>query len=163
MDGSIRPLLPYTREQTAAYCRERGLPWREDESNDADRFARGRVRTRLVPAFREIHPAAEANVLAVAELLRDEAAVLDAAVEQALGGRRQIELDALRALPTALGRLVVQRLADGAAGRPAPGTARRLSEIVALGDDAALDLPYGVRASTRGGVLRFGRTPPLRG
>ena len=158
----IRPLLPYTREQTAAYCRERGLTWREDESNDADRFARTRVRARLVPAFREIHPAAEANVLAVAELMRDEAAVLDAAVDDALGGRRHIELAHLRALPPALARLVVQRLADGAAGRPAPGTARRLPEILTLGDDNALDLPYGVRASTRAGVLRFVRTPPLR-
>ncbi len=26
----IRPLLHMTREDTAAYCRERGLPWRED-------------------------------------------------------------------------------------------------------------------------------------
>ena len=77
----LRPLLNYTREQTAEYCSERGLEWREDESNDQDAYARARIRSRLVPALREIHPAAEENVLALAAILRDEAAVLDAAVD----------------------------------------------------------------------------------
>ena len=59
----IRPLLALTREQTAAYCEERGLRWREDESNEDERFARVRVRDALVPALRAVHPAAERNVL----------------------------------------------------------------------------------------------------
>ncbi|HZU61296.1 MAG TPA: hypothetical protein VE983_10040, partial [Solirubrobacteraceae bacterium] len=64
---------------------------------------------------------------------------------------------ALRSLPLALRRLVVQRLADGAAGQPAPGTARRADEVAALGQNAALDLPHGVRAVVERGVLRFER------
>jgi tRNA(Ile)-lysidine synthase len=153
----IRPLLSFTREQTASYCRERGLAWREDESNETDAYARGRVRTRLVPALREIHPGAEQNVLALVELLREEAEVLQELVDDALGGETQIELDRLRQLPPALRRLVVQRLADAAVGRPAPGTARRADEIAALGDHAALDLPHGVRAEVRRGTLRLVR------
>src|SRR5579864_7159497 len=43
----VRPLLGVTREETAAYCRERGLGWREDPSNEAEGFARARVRRRL--------------------------------------------------------------------------------------------------------------------
>jgi tRNA(Ile)-lysidine synthase len=47
----IRPLLRFTREQTGAYCVERGLSWRDDESNDSDAYARGRVRcARSIPA-----------------------------------------------------------------------------------------------------------------
>jgi tRNA(Ile)-lysidine synthase len=157
----VRPLLSYTREQTAAYCTERGLGWCEDETNDSAVYARGRIRGTLVPALREIHPAAEDNVLMLAELLRDEAAVLDAAVDAALGGSADIELARLRELPVALARLVVQRLADRAAGAPAPGAARRIGEILAMGDDAALDLPHRVRAASRKGVLAFERTPPL--
>ncbi|MGO9754532.1 MAG: tRNA lysidine(34) synthetase TilS [Solirubrobacteraceae bacterium] len=165
-DGAlVRPLLALTRDQTAAYCRARGLSWREDETNAALTYARGRVRATLVPALREIHPAAERNVLALAELLRDEALVLDAAVDQVLGGGATIELAKLRELPVALARLVVQRLADRAAGQPAPGSARRLAGILALSEHgtAALDLPHGVRAELRSGVLRFARTPALRG
>ena len=121
----VRPLLAVTREQTAQYCRERGLGWREDPSNQALEFARARIRTNLVPALREVHPAAEQNVLALAALLRDEAAVLDGLLDEILGGRTEVELALVRDLAPALRRLLVQRLADLAAGGPAPGTARR--------------------------------------
>jgi tRNA(Ile)-lysidine synthase len=151
----IRPLLRVSRAQTAAHCRARGLTWREDESNQSDAYARVRIREWLVPALQAIHPAAEENVLALAEILRDEAEVLDGVVDQVLEGRGELELARLRALPPALARLVVQRLADGAAGRPAPGTARRAREVASMGDNAALDLPHGVRAVTERGVLRF--------
>ena len=163
-EGSlVRPLLNYTREQTAAYCTARGLEWREDESNEQGAYARGRIRARLVPALREIHPAAEENVLALAAIMREEAAVLDEAVDAALMGRNEIPLARLRELPDALRALVVQRLADGAAGAPAPGAARRAGEVAALPDHgrAALDLPRGVRAMAEAGVVRFERTPPL--
>src|SRR5207248_7434446 len=115
----VRPLLGVTREETAAYCTERGLSWREDESNDSRAYARARVRATLVPAFRDVHPAAEANILALAEILRDEAEVLDGLVDEALDDRSGITLQRLRELPIALARLVVQRLADCAAGGPA--------------------------------------------
>jgi tRNA(Ile)-lysidine synthase len=150
----LRPLLRFTREQTAAYCTERGLSWREDETNVSDAYARGRVRARLVPSLQAIHPAATDNVLALAEVLRDEAAVLDALVDEVLEGRPEIELVTLRGLPPALRRLVVQQLADRAVGGPAPGSARRADEIAAMGENAKLDLPH-VRAIAERGTLRF--------
>lgn len=154
-NGILRPLLSFTREQTTAYCVERGLAWREDESNESDAYARARIRSRLVPAFREVHPAAEENVLALAAILREEAEFLDDLVGDALHGREEIALHELRGLRRPLQRLVVQRLADQAIGRPAPGTARRTDEVVALGADASLDLPHGVRAVVQRGILRF--------
>lgn len=157
----VRPLLRYTREQTAAYCEERELAWREDESNDSDAYARGRIRGALVPALRDVHPAAEQNVLELAEVLRDEGEVLDRLVADALDGRREIELVRLRALPPALRRLVVQQLADAAAGGLAPGAARRADEIAALHNGNALDIGSAVRATVSDGVVRLGRTPPI--
>src|SRR5690349_17836746 len=73
----VRPLLGVTREETAAWCRARGLDWRDDATNDSRVYARGRVRADLVPVLRAVHPAAERNVVRTAELLRDEAEVLD--------------------------------------------------------------------------------------
>lgn len=155
----VRPLLTYTREQTAAYCTEHGLRWREDESNKDQAFARNRVRAELVPALRQIHPAAEQNVLALSRLLREEAEVLDVLVDAALRGGSQISLASLREQPPALRRLIVQRLADEAVGGPAPGIARRAEEIAAMGPTAMLDLPR-VRARTERGMLRFERLAP---
>jgi tRNA(Ile)-lysidine synthase len=164
-DGSlVRPLLGFTREQTTSYCEERGLAWRDDPTNDEDGYARNRVRLRLAPALAEIHPAAARNVLRTAELLRDEAEVLDGLVDAELDGsagapRGAIELERLAALPPALRRLVVQRLADAAAGRPVPGAANHADEVAALRrtGTAMLDLGRGVRAIAERGILHAER------
>jgi tRNA(Ile)-lysidine synthase len=155
----VRPLLSLTRSETAAYCSARELAFIEDETNDQDRFARGRVRNGVLPALRDVHPAAERNVLAVAELLRDEAEVLDELVADVLVGAPEVSLARLRVLHPALARLVVQKLADDAAGGPAPGAARRLEELLALPENGttSLDLPHGVRAIADRGTLRFVR------
>ncbi|OAI39018.1 hypothetical protein AYO39_00740 [Actinobacteria bacterium SCGC AG-212-D09] len=160
----VRPLLAFTREQTADYCGERGLEWCEDETNSTDKYARGRVREGLVPALEAVHPGAIWNVLALAAVLRDEGAVLDALVDETLDGRDRIELARLRALPPALRRLVVQRLADGAAGGPAAGVAPRADEVAAMSEHgtAMLDLP-GVRAVAERGIVRFMRRTPAAG
>ena len=157
----VRPLLGATRLETAAHCRARGLRWREDASNQDPAYARNRVRAGLLPALRELHPAAEANVVRSAELLRDEAAVLDEVVDTALAGRDTIAVEHLAALPPALARLVVRRLAEAAAGRLCARAAGRLPDILALGD-GALDLGDGARAIVAGGVLRVEPTPPGR-
>lgn len=155
----VRPLLALTRTDTATYCRARELAFVEDETNEQDRFARSRVRNGLVPALRAVHPAAEQNVLALAELLRDEAEVLEELLADVLAGATEVPLARLRLLNRALARLVVQELADAAAGGLAPGAARRLEELLALPEDrtAALDLPHGVRAIAERGALRFVR------
>ncbi len=107
----IRPLLAVTREQTAAYCEARGLEWREDESNDSEQYARTRVRHGLVGALRAVHPAAEANVLRTAALLREETELLDGLVSDALAGRESI----------AIARLEANAGRAGASGGGAPG------------------------------------------
>lgn len=129
----VRPLLDVSREQTAAYCVERGLAWREDASNEDERFARARVRKLLVPVLREIHPAAESNVLRTARLLREEAELLDALVERELGGGESIRIERLAALSPALTRLIVIRLAEQAAGTYVPQAGERVAELLALG------------------------------
>ena len=95
-----------------------------------------------------------------AELLREEAEVLDVVVDTALAGRDRIAVTQLAALPPALARLVVRRLAEAATGGLCARAAGRLEEIVALGD-GALDVGDGARAVVAGGVLHFEATPPL--
>lgn len=159
----VRPLLRagLSREDTAAYCRERGLDWREDAANDDPRFARARVRGSLLDALRAVDRRAEDNVLRTAALLRDEAEVLDVVVETALAGGDRIGVGDLAALPRAVARLVVRRLAEEATGAPCPRAPGRLDDLLALGA-GALDVGDGARAVVRDGTLRFERTPPLR-
>jgi tRNA(Ile)-lysidine synthase len=156
----IRPLLDLTREETGEHCRTRGLQWVEDASNASPEYARNRVRHELLPALQRLHPAAERNVVRTAELLRDEAEVLDDVVTTALGGRDSVDVSHLAALPRAVARLVVRRLAEDQAGALCARAPGRLDELLALGD-GALDLGDGVRATVEGGVLRMAATPPI--
>jgi tRNA(Ile)-lysidine synthase len=157
----VRPLLGVTREQTADWCRARGLAWRDDPTNDSDDYARGRVRAGLLPALEAVDARAAENILRTAEVLREEAAVLDVVVDTALAGRDRVAVEHLAGLPPALGRLVVRRLAEAATGELCPRAAGRLADILALRGDGALDVGDGARAILEGGVLRFETTPPL--
>jgi tRNA(Ile)-lysidine synthase len=163
-DGRLaRPLLGTTRAEVTAYLEERGIGWREDATNAEEAYARNRVRHGLLPELAAIHPAAAANVLRTAALLRDEAEVLDGLVGAELDGsggapRGRIELTRFVALAPALRRLVLQRMADAAAGRPVPGAARFADQVAALTRGGSrLDLGDGVRAVLEGGVLRAER------
>ena len=157
----VRPLLGVTREETGAWCRLRGLQWRDDATNATGEYARGRVRHGLLPALEAVDPRAAANVVRTAQLLRDEAEVLDVVVDSALAGRDRIAIEHLSALPPALARLVVRRLAERATGDLCARAATRLDDILGLGDAGALDVGDGARAVVEGGVLRFEPTPPL--
>jgi tRNA(Ile)-lysidine synthase len=64
-DGVVRPLLPIWREETRAYCEAEGLPFREDSSNPDTK--RGLIRDEILPRLRQLHPAAEQNLLRLAE------------------------------------------------------------------------------------------------
>ena len=97
-----------------------------------------------------------------AELLREEAEVLDVVVDTTLAGRDRIALLYLADLPPALARLIVRRLAEAATGGLCARAATRLDAILALGENGALDVGDGARAVVEGGVLRFEVTPPLR-
>jgi tRNA(Ile)-lysidine synthase len=162
----VRPLLELTREQTAAYCRARGLSWREDSSNRDERYARVRVRHGVVPALRAVHPAAEANVLRTARLLRAEAELLDGLVESELRGASSIAIERLEALPAALQRLIVVRLAEDVAGTFVPQAGDRLGEILALarrGGRAELHVGGLAGAVVEDGRLHMIKLPSRQG
>jgi tRNA(Ile)-lysidine synthase len=159
----IRPLLTVTREQTTAYCEARGLQWREDESNNSEDYARSRVRHGLLGALRAVHPAAEANVLRTAWLLREETELMDGLVDEELAGRAGIAIRRLEEMPAALARLVVVRLAEDATGAYVPQAGDRVREILALGSRGGrAELHVGGRAGAviEAGVLRMTKLPP---
>jgi tRNA(Ile)-lysidine synthase len=149
----VRPLLHVTREEVRDHLRASGLDWREDPSNADRRFARARVRHDVLEALRELSPAAERTIAETAQQLRDEAELLDAAVDHALeelGGGPAVSLDALRKHPPVLQRLILRRLAGD---RPVPDTVLVLDRR----GTKAVDLGGGLRAVAEYGTLRFTR------
>src|SRR3954469_19893868 len=144
----VRPLLTMTRAQTEAYCREHGLAWREDESNSDSRFTRARVRHELLPLLERIAPGAERTIAETARLLRDEAEALDALLPET------DSLAEIAALPPALGRLMLRRLAG------APVRVEELLALPAHGGTVTLDVGQGLRAVVEYGRVRFDAGTP---
>ena len=110
-DGVVRPLLTLTREETAAYCASVGLEFRSDSSN-AD-TKRGLIREQILPLLRELHPAAERNLLSLLDdddPLRDLLAGTGVTRRLDLGGGvsavREYDSVWLERSPTALDREV---------------------------------------------------------
>ena len=84
----IRPLLgAHARADRRLLRSPRAFSGARTRATTSERYARARVRNGLVPALRAVHPAAEANVLRTAALLREETELLDGLVADELGGR----------------------------------------------------------------------------
>jgi len=64
-DGIVRPLLGLWREDTRAYCDERGLPYREDASNAGTK--RGLIRNQILPLLEQLDPRARSSLLSLAD------------------------------------------------------------------------------------------------
>lgn len=124
-DGLIRPLLECTHRQAEAYCRQRGVAWREDASNVDVRFRRNQVRVRLLPLIRQAFcPDVARKVGRLCALLRDDRDELDTRARELLhpaltplsGGGVEVEGAALLAAPPALARRMVREAVATAAG-----------------------------------------------
>jgi tRNA(Ile)-lysidine synthase len=107
------------------------------------------VRHELLPLLERIAPGAERTIAETARLLRDEAEALDALLPET------DDLAEIAALPPALGRLVLRRMA---------GAPVRVEELLAYdgrGGTVALDVGQGLRAVVEYGRVRFDGGPEV--
>ncbi len=152
-DGFVRPLLGISRAQTEAACLAQGLDWWADPHNDDLRYTRVRARRLLADAEQALGPGLIAALARSAELLRDDADVLDeiAATRRAQLGTGPIDVTELRGIPPGLRRRVWRLLATDAGAQPLSAT-----HVAALDDlvtgwrgQGPVDLPGGVQAERR--------------
>lgn len=52
-NGIRRPLLPFAHTELTAYAAEKGLRWREDASNQEEKYLRNRLRHRVIPELKK--------------------------------------------------------------------------------------------------------------
>jgi tRNA(Ile)-lysidine synthetase-like protein len=156
----LRPLLAVWRSDLAAFLEARGVRTLEDPANaDVERFARARVRHRLLPALERDSPGfkrrlwgAAASAARLQESLERQAAGLD-------GDRA-----ALRSAPPAVRAEAYRRLFAERYGE-APALGRRHLEAMdrlAVGGRAgsSLDLPGGLRFRVGYGRIEIAPAQP---
>ena len=174
----VRPLLAWARRaDTEKYCRARRVEFRADAMNEDERFARVRVRRRLLPLMETFNPRVVEALARTSELLADDAAALDAAAAVLLEEAREVsdvadveagegetEAAPLRAevlalAPAALRRRALRRwIACGRGGLRRVEMAHVLAvERLLTGERGGrvAELPGGGRVERRRGRLRF--------
>ena len=131
----VRPLLEFTREQTAAYCAgaRAGLARGREQRRPTPTRAPA-IRAELVPALRGGPPGRRGQrARGGGDPARRGRRARRARRRGARGTRPRAAGRGCVSCRRRCARLVVQRLADDAAGGPAPGAARRAAEILRAG------------------------------
>jgi tRNA(Ile)-lysidine synthase len=77
----VRPLLGVRREELRAYLRSKKQTWREDATNRDTTKMRARIRKKLMPLLeKQFQPAVVEHLATLAELAREDEAILDVLV-----------------------------------------------------------------------------------
>ncbi len=85
-DGVVRPLLPLWRAETEEYCCAHGLEFRNDSSNASTK--RGLIRDEILPLLRQLHPAADENLLRALDNRRELPHPLAELLDSEVGSKR---------------------------------------------------------------------------
>lgn len=73
----LRPMLGVTRAETEAVCFEEGITPAQDRSNRSMRYARNRIRLRVIPELAHVNPEVKAALAAFAEEAAEDAELLE--------------------------------------------------------------------------------------
>jgi tRNA(Ile)-lysidine synthase len=150
----VRPLLPFTRAELAAYAAGRHLRWREDESNRSPRFARNRIRHRVLPELERIRPGATRRIARIARSAAAAerawhtitVAAAAAVIEHADESEIVLARDRLLAYDPHVRARVIRHLLDRLGSRPdRAGTRSAMAFISSGGSGGGVELAGGVR------------------
>jgi tRNA(Ile)-lysidine synthase len=176
-----RPLLRWARRaDTESYCQERSVDFRVDQMNLDEKFARVRVRSRLLPLMETFNSRIVAALSRTALLLREDAAALSVVADELLARATEnstAEGSPARNAKNAKNKVVALRVEVLANAQPAVrlralrqwiergrGDLRRLELVHVLAVEQLLagdrggrtvELPGGARIARRRGRLEF--------
>ena len=164
-DDIVRPLLAIGRADTEAVCAELRVAARADRSNSDLRYARNRIRHKVLPELERINPQARAALARLAESAADAADSAATAAERALAAATAVDGIALDRLDEwlrddALALAWVRATGRGLAAKHRAALSRLAGTTAG---SASLDLPGG-RAVREYAALRIETaTPPPEG
>ena len=183
----VRPILRVRRVEIEEFLRARGQEWREDATNRDVSLTRNRVRHELMPVLRGFNPGVDCLLAGMADVARDEEAFWKGEVERVVrqvllpgkpvrgGGRAAstgagegacaLEIERLKAMPTALRRRVIRAAVRSLGVRL---TAEETGKVLALSGLLAmpgiqgkigsrLELRDGLRVERSARELQFSR------
>lgn len=155
----VRPLLEFTRSDTAEVCDDFGLEIWHDSTNDDLHLARNRIRQEVLPYLQEhFNPQVETHLSQTAELLRADVTLLESLAErlhqQATDPQQTGRLHrmTLRSAPLALQRRTIRRfLQHHLPSLPQFEHVEKIVQLLPAGNHRQTDpLPGGAIAQVQG-------------
>lgn len=138
-DGVVRPLLPFSRAELREFLAERGIPFREDETNENEGFARNRIRRKVLPEMELKDPGRTVRLARAGAKWGER---LDALDQQLMAAMAKEKISSKGIWPRAFfarlsqeeaGRLLVR--AAGASGRvPGKAQVKKILSRIEKGD-----------------------------
>ncbi|RNC83657.1 MAG: tRNA lysidine(34) synthetase TilS [Balneola sp.] len=104
----FRPLLRISKEEIYTFCEENAVPFREDVSNQENKYARNLLRNKVFEEFEEFFPGWRNNILELEERSKSYQAALDIVFEKVFNGSG-IELDSYNMLDEVLKAEVLKK------------------------------------------------------
>ncbi len=149
----VRPLLPFTRAETEAYCRDHHLEPRFDASNRSPLFRRNRIRAELIPLLESFNPRIKETLARAAGLVAREQEGLQAMASPLLarlvrvnGPEVALDLKGTLVQPVGLQRYLLRSawlLLHGDLRDLEAGHIDAMVGLLAGGAGRSLDLPGG--------------------
>lgn len=169
----VRPMLSWAgRADTENYCREHSIDSRVDEMNLDEKFARVRVRRRLLPLLKSFNPRVVTRLARTIEILREDNTALHGAASRLLdlslahpeqtsrdSRATTLRTDLLRLAPPALRRRALRLWLEYNRG-----DLRRIesAHIIAIErllsspkSGRLIELPGGAKVSRKSGLVHF--------
>lgn len=151
-DGLVRPLLCASRDEVRAWADNEGIPYRDDPTNNDQRFLRNRVRLQVLPLLIRMNPRVEFSLSELA----DSVGSLSGWIESLTTGMiretgphvRVIESETLESCDSALLPYVIRVAFQQATGLPLGLSRTHIESLVRLsrpaGEKKVFHLPRGV-------------------
>lgn len=105
-DKIIRPMLPFSRQEIENYAKINNLKWREDSSNNSEKYLRNNIRHNIAPLLKELNPnflssfQATINYLKQAQsIVEDGTVLMYQSIISDEDGLKKISLKQLKRLP----------------------------------------------------------------
>lgn len=73
----IRPLLDFSRDEIVEYAKSNNVPWREDSSNESDKYLRNKLRHDVIPVLKELNPSFLESFKNTSNYLKQSASMAD--------------------------------------------------------------------------------------
>ena len=163
-DNIVRPIIDCSKREILDFCDKNNIIYVTDETNSDTVYARNRIRHKVIPELLEINPSFESAALrCICSLNEDETYLFNSAMQVYENSKTDhgYSIDTLCDAPEIIKKRAVAYILDRETGADIDMTAvENICESLVVykesGRGMKIQIPGGLFARTRAGILEFG-------